>query len=316
MLKIYCVGDNNVDIYLNQGIVFPGGCALNVAAYAAMLGHEVTFVSSVGNDELGKLQLGSLKDLGVDVSKAHVIDVQTGWTYIILRDGDRIFGNNCSGAKKELPVSVEDVAFGQNGDYDFLYTSTDAFFAPGAFEQFGKSDIPAFCDFSSYWTRESLKAGCGIFSHVAMSCSDMSLLEVKALLKNCVEDGAKMAVGTMGMNGSYIYNGRKFYYQEAYASSVVDTLGAGDSFLAMFATSYFDGLKELSSCSKLLCELDGMMQNIQECEDNLIRKSMSFAALYAAKTCQNHGAFGHEIPFDYSMVARSDCDYMQEGRIS
>jgi fructoselysine 6-kinase len=252
----------------------------------------------------------------VDISKAHVIDVQTAWTYILLNNGDRVFGNNCSGAKEALPVSIEDVALGQNGDYDFLYTSTDAFFAPGAFEQFAKSDTPAFCDFSSNWTQKSLKAGCEIFSHVAISCSDMSLIEVKSLLKKCVEDGAKLAIGTMGMNGSYVYNGRKFYYQEAHDSKVVDTLGAGDSFLAMFATSYFDGLKELDSCTKLLRGFDGMILNIQECEDSLIRKSMSFAALYAAKTCQNHGAFGHEIPFDYSMVARSDCDYKQVGRIS
>ena len=314
MLKIYCVGDNNVDIYLEQGIVFPGGCALNVAAYAASLGHAVTYVSTVGNDRLGKLQLESLADLGVDVSKAHVIDEQTAWAYIILRDGDRTFGNHCSGAKAKLPVSIEDVAAGQNGEYDFLYTSTDSFYAPGAFEQFGKSDTPAFCDFSSRWTRESLKVGCGIFPYVAMSCPNMSLLEVKSLLKKCVEDGAKMAIGTMDMNGSYVYNGRKFYYQEAYATSVVDTLGAGDSFLAMFATSYFGGLKELNSCAKMLREFDGMTQNIQDCEDNLIRKSMSFAALFAAKTCQYHGAFGHEIPFDTSMVARSDCDYKRVTR--
>lgn len=308
MLRILCVGDNNVDIYLDDMIVFPGGCALNAAAFAAQLGHKVSYISTVGNDILGELQLGSLKSLGVDVSRAHIIEEQTAWCHITLKDGNRHFSAGDSGAKAKLPLTPQDVAVGQSGEYDLLYTSTDACFGPGAFEQFGKSDTPAFCDFSSYWTRESLLSGCKNFTYVGMSCEDMPMNRVKALLRDCCNEGVKLAIGTMGMNGSYVYNGQEFFYQEAYDLHAVDTLGAGDSFLIMFMTSYLDGIKQLMPCMTIGDGLDSNESCVAKCEAALIRKSMCFASLFAAKTCLSHGAFGHEIPFDFSMISRSKAD--------
>lgn len=308
MIKLFCVGDNNVDIYLNQKRVFPGGCALNAAAFSAMQGHEVTFVSSVGNDRLGELQLGALKSLGVDVSKAHVVDCQTAWCYILLNGNDRVFGKGFRGAKQFLPVSAEDVAIGQTGEYDLIYTCTDSVYGEGAFEQFGKSPIPAFCDFSDYWTPESLEKGCRLFSHVGFSCPEMNREQVEELLKKCISDGAELAIGTMGMDGSLVYNGREFFYQKAVRVDAVDTLGAGDSFLSTFICSYFDGKKQMNAIlNRLVCN-EEVKTGAEEWERLVIKESMAKAALFAAATCQNHGAFGHDIEFDYDMVARSDCD--------
>lgn len=302
MLNLYCVGDNNVDIYRDKGLVYPGGCTLNAAAYASMLGHRVSYVSSVGSDELGKLQLGALEKLGVDVSGAHVVDERTAWCCISIRDGNRYFGPGDSGAKEARPITVQDVARGQTGEYDLLYTCTDACYAPGAFEQFGLSDVPAFCDFSSYWTEKELMHGCGIFSYVGMSCEDLSMAQVKELLRKCCQAGCKLAIGTMGLNGSCVYNGREFFWQEAYALNAVDTLGAGDSFLTMFITSYQDGLKQLSICRGISDGQERTEECFAACEAALIRKSMCFAALFAAKTCQSNGAFGGAIPFRTEMI--------------
>lgn len=315
MLRIYCAGDNNVDIYLKQKRVFPGGCALNAAAYMAMLGHQVAYVSSVGNDRLGQLQLDSLRAYGVDVSRVHIIDEQTAWCYIILNGNDRVFGNYFRGAKKKLPLSVEDVKKGQDGDYDLLYTSTDAIYGPGAFEQFGKSTIPAFCDFSSNWTRESLKEGAAIFDFVALSCPDMGRAAVEEILRECVDQGAKMAIGTMGMDGSLVFNGREMYFQEAFPVEAVDTLGAGDSYLSMFISSYLDGMRQLELMKTALSAQEKTKEYFEICEDRLISQSMAFAALFASKTCQNHGAFGHDIEFSYDLVSRSACNYTSETRI-
>lgn len=308
MIHLYCVGDNNVDIYLNQKRVFPGGCALNAAAYCAMQGHKVSFVSSVGNDRLGELQLNTLKELGVDVSKAHVVDYQTAWCYILLHGNDRVFGNGFRGAKQFLPISVGDVVQGQNGEYDLIYTCTDSVYGEGAFEQFGKSTIPAFCDFSDYWTPETLKNGCSIFRYVGFSCPDMRREQVETLLKKCHSDGAELIIGTMGMDGSLVYNGRDFFFQKAVPVSAVDTLGAGDSFLSTFISSYFDGKKQLQAILDRLEFSNEVSCAAESCEALLIRQSMAKAALFAAATCQSHGAFGHDIAFDYSMVSRSDCD--------
>ena len=40
-MKVIGVGDNVVDQYAHIRTMYPGGNALNFAAYASMLGHEV-----------------------------------------------------------------------------------------------------------------------------------------------------------------------------------------------------------------------------------------------------------------------------------
>ena len=37
-VKIAAIGDNVIDRYLNKGVMYPGGNAVNVAAHASMLG--------------------------------------------------------------------------------------------------------------------------------------------------------------------------------------------------------------------------------------------------------------------------------------
>ena len=50
-------------------------------------------------------------------------------------------------------------------------------------------------------------------------------------LKNCLV--------TMGKNGSIVYSKQhsKFYYSPAYASNIVDKVGAGDTLLSFFASN-------------------------------------------------------------------------------
>ena len=45
-----------------------------------------------------------------------------------------------------------------------------------------------------------------------------------------------------GARGSLAYDGRRYYTQAAIECPVVDTLGAGDSYIAGFLYSYLQGL--------------------------------------------------------------------------
>ena len=66
------------------------------------------------------------------------------------------------------------------------------------------------------------------------SGGDKSEEEVRTLAKAAVDNGAKTAVVTMGMRGSYLLEKGREHRQEAHAAQVVDALGAGDSFIAAF----------------------------------------------------------------------------------
>lgn len=287
MVKLYCVGDNNVDIYQSMGKVFPGGCCLNMAIYARMLGHEAAFVSAVGNDRLGQLQLDTLRLYGVNINGVHIIDGHTAWCKILHQGNDRIFSELNNGAKELCPVSEEDVRKGQDGSYDLLYTCLEAFYEEGALYCFGNSPIPSFCDLSTFWERESLKEYCKIFDYVALSGQNKKEPEMRLILQECIYHGAQMAIGTLGLDGSLVQTEKACYKTEACRVEAVDTLGAGDSWLSAFITSYLDGKKQAQEDSG---------------EESLIQNSMSLASSFAASTCMHYGGVGHGIDFEETMI--------------
>ena len=50
MMNVIGIGDNVVDKYVHTQTMYPGGNALNFAAYAAMLGHNAAYLGIFGND--------------------------------------------------------------------------------------------------------------------------------------------------------------------------------------------------------------------------------------------------------------------------
>ena len=81
--------------------------------------------------------------------------------------------------------------------------------------------------------------------------------------------GLKIVICTEGSSGSYLYDG-EFYHQPIVEAEIVDTLGAGDGFIARFLVEY---LKQT---------------NTQE--------SLQRAAESAAEVCKYNGAFSRGIP--------------------
>ena len=287
MVKLYCVGDNNVDIYQSLGKVFPGGCCLNVAIYARMLGHEAAFVSAVGSDRLGQLQLDTLRLYGVDTSGVHITDGHTAWCKILHQGNDRVFSELDNGAKQQCPVCEADIRKGQDGTYDMLYTCLEAFYEDGALRCFGDSSVPSFCDLSTFWERESLREYCEIFDYVALSGQGKTETEMRMVLQECIQYGAQMAIGTLGMNGSLVRTQEQCYKAEACRVEALDTLGAGDSWLTAFITSYLDGKNRAQE---------------ERSEHLLIPKSMSLASRFAASTCMHYGGVGNGIDFEETMI--------------
>ena len=49
MMNVIGIGDNVVDKYVHTQTMYPGGNALNFAAYAAMLGHNAAYLGIFGN---------------------------------------------------------------------------------------------------------------------------------------------------------------------------------------------------------------------------------------------------------------------------
>ena len=54
-MRVIGIGDNVVDRYTNKRIMFPGGNAVNFAAYAAQCGADSAYLGVIADDKEGRL---------------------------------------------------------------------------------------------------------------------------------------------------------------------------------------------------------------------------------------------------------------------
>ena len=66
--RILGLGDNTIDTYVDAGLQFPGGNAVNVAVMARRLGAETSYLGCWGDDEGGRLLEDALTAERVDLS--------------------------------------------------------------------------------------------------------------------------------------------------------------------------------------------------------------------------------------------------------
>lgn len=99
LTKVTVLGDLNIDVILKvphppigdisvaaeEAHISPGGVGGNVATYLTMLGDEVSLLTGVGNDVIGKYLIQDLITMGVKTDSVKVVDrVPTGTMVIIL----------------------------------------------------------------------------------------------------------------------------------------------------------------------------------------------------------------------------------------
>ena len=127
-----------------------------------------------------------------------------------------------------------------------------------------------------YRTEEFLSMTCPYLELGQFSCDHMELEQIKILLQKVYEHGCRNVIATMGSKGQLFYNGIQFITGKVYYVKPIDTMGAGDSYLAALLVSLLkQGWKKRSVL-----------------EEIVIRNAMDEATQYAAKNCLNEGGFG------------------------
>ena len=73
-VTLLTVGDNVVDRYLDLGVLYPGGNAVNVAVHSRRCGAGTAYIGAVGTDLAGRTVLDALVAEGVDTSLLRVVE--------------------------------------------------------------------------------------------------------------------------------------------------------------------------------------------------------------------------------------------------
>jgi len=267
-VRLLAVGDNCVDHYAELWRRFPGGNALNVAVHASRVpGVRADYVGVVGTDANGGFILDQMRAQGLDTGGVLRRDGETAVTTILIRSGERVFAHYLEGVQRDAELPSE--ALPDPSSYDLIHFSV---WGPG------REHVPRIretsrarlsCDFSNQL--DDPRTG-------IMPSLDLSFFSGRHLLEEGADPEAKLVelkdrtpglvAMTLGERGSLVYDGERMHRGRAVPVEVVDTLGAGDSWIAAFLCSRLRG--------------DSMDESIM----------MGHRA--AAETCRRLGAWGGE----------------------
>lgn len=262
MIRILGAGDNVVDRYPALGLYFPGGNALNVAVAAKRAGANTAYLGVVGDDEAGRVVLDALRSEGVSTERVRVAHGPNAWADVVLDGGDRVF---VDGSVEVSPFRMTDEDLAYAATFDLVHTCAGGFLEEDL-SAIGRVAAVSF-DFKSHRDPAYLDPLLGTVRVASFSASDLAEDETIGLLEHATGSGAEVAVATRGRGGALALDHGRLRFQPSVATHVVDTLGAGDSFIARFLVGYLGG------------------------EDR--GTTLAAAAEEAARTCASYGAFGY-----------------------
>ncbi len=268
MKRILGIGDNTVDLYIDKGLMFPGGNAVNVAVHAHRNGAETAYLGCLGQDEAGSLIYNSLLSEQVDISRCRRLAGNTSWTRILHQGNDRIFDGSNPGVRSRYDLQEPDFEYISSFDlaHSSIYSSLES-----DMEKLDKAVPLIAFDFSDSSDLSYIKTLAPYIDYAFFSAADSKETDQQDFARLVHSLGPSIVVITRGEHGALAYNGLRFESQDIVKTQVVDTLGAGDAFIAGFLVEY-------------LANKD-------------IRNALSKGSLAASKVCSFLGGFGFGTSF-------------------
>lgn len=239
-MRVLGFGDNIVDRFVDRGVDYPGGNAVNVAVYAQRLGAHAEYLGVFGDDASGAFLRASIEDAGVRTPRCIVRSGESGVSSLRVDDGDRVFlGWNGGGVTVREPIDLAEGRDEYAATFDIVHSSVysrtesqlPVLRERGVLVSFDLSSEDEFRR-PAYLDRVAPYADL-----VLLSCAGMDDDRALALLDDAVARGAGLALGTRGTDGALVTDGRVHLSAPAERvadADIVDTMGCGDAFVAGF----------------------------------------------------------------------------------
>lgn len=266
-MKLCAVGDNVADCYVDDGVFYPGGNSVNVAVNCRKNGCEcVNYIGIFGNDRFARHIRISLEEEGVTTFRSRTVYAPSAQPRVRLVNGDRIFEKGVRDSCQHLfSIKITDEDIEVIRQYDVVHSSCYSNI---------EYELPVLSrlldvayDYSDRTDDEYIARTAPHVTYAFFSGSGLSNEECEALMKKVHSYGVRIVGITLGSRGAVFSDGKKAIFQGIKEVEVVDTMGAGDSFIAGFLTSYVD--------------------------NGNLEAALDYAATCSARTCQVHGGWGH-----------------------
>ena len=237
-MKVAAVGDNCLDVYEKEGKQYPGGNPVNAAVYLRRMGVDASYCGAVGTDEYGTFMLDALKGKGLDTSQVEIVN------------GNRVFGDYIEGVMEDFAPTDDDVKFFCEHD---LVVSGIWGHADKAMPAVHAAGVPVVFDFSDQPQDPMVLETIPHVDYAFFGLESDDNEQVRAYMREMQAKGPKVVVVTLGENGSLAYDGKEFHKGDIVKCEVVDTMGAGDSFIAGFIKGILEE-QDIDTCMKMGAE--------------------------------------------------------------
>ena len=241
-MKLAAIGSNCIDFYQNLqgGLPCPGGGPVNMAVYTLRLGGTASYTGPVGDDPYGALLQRAIAEKGVDVSHLHVLPGSTAVSQVELRDGERILGDYDEGVLADYTLSPDDLDFICAHDVAVcdLWGKVE-----GQFKDLKARGIETAFDCATRPEDPESQTAMPYTDYLFFSSDDGDVPAVRALMKEYQSRGPQLVVAMLGEHGSLCYDGTEFHkFGIVPCDNLVDSMGAGDSYIAGFLYGIVEGL--------------------------------------------------------------------------
>jgi fructoselysine 6-kinase len=245
-MRVAALGDNCIDVYPKLNRCYCTGNAVDFAVHAQRLGAQASMVGTTGSDDFGRWMIKTLATEGLDLSHFHLGDGATALAYMDMAGNDRVHERYVEGVMESVRYSDEDIDFAASHD---LVHSTPWGHANEHLGQIRRGGALISFDYSTYVADPAVNATLPLVDYAFFSFPARDE-RVEDYLQAAARRGPRIATATFGKNGSLSWDGRNWYAGEVVDADVVNTIGAGDAFIAGFMYGVLMGRPVTESLSQ------------------------------------------------------------------
>jgi len=269
---IFSVGDNIADYYPEEKKVYAGGGAYNTAVIAKRLGAEAAYYGVFGTDENAKFLYETLKKERVAYPVNEIRKGRNAVSIIKMEGSQAVVEAVDKGVYKNLKINknVLEIIKKSKIVHSNIYSYFEDYLPKLHYKTKLSFDF-SFLRNRSYIEDIISRVDIAFFSESKKEESPEEFLDWVSTL------GVEAAVLTLGAEGVIMKLGDQLIKEPAFPVEVVDTLGAGDAFIAGFLTyltkngdNYQKALLEGLKTSSKYCKVRGGLGVSQSRKEDII----------------------------------------------
>ena len=252
-IKAIAAGFSCVDVYKELNKSYPTGNGVDWAVHLQRMGIQTAVVSVVGDDAYGKIMRETLSAEGMDITHLHIEKGDTCRMMMGLKNGtERVHLEEIEGVMKNFALSDADMEYIRG--FDYLHT--DLFGnVMGRLSEIRRMGVKVVMDFSTFCNDPEYCKD-EYFTNVdyAFLSYDKEDDYILQQLKKIHSYGPTTVTATLGEKGSICFDGNTFTRCGIVKTNVLNTVGAGDSYIAGFTYGIMNGWS-ISECMRKGAEI-------------------------------------------------------------